>query len=50
MYLYWGICPLKYIMFTDVIGVIMLTEILGDNSNPRTGVFIKRRNLNPDSI
>jgi hypothetical protein len=31
MSLYWGTGPLKnYVMFTDIIGVVMLTETLGE--------------------
>lgn len=46
MYLYGGMGPLKkYVIFTDAIGVIMLTEIIGGNINLRTGVFSKRGNL-----
>lgn len=45
-----GIGPLKkYVMFTDVIGIVKLTEVIGVDINPTTGVFIKRGNL-PDSI
>lgn len=51
MCLYWGYGPTRSTYcLVDVIGVVMLIEVIGVDINPTIRVFIKSGNLNLDSI